>query len=198
MSAFNQPPYSPSPSANGIGTPTPSQQPHQSRPSTSNSAQTSRMHHDRQNGAMPIQRPYQAMQGESGMPLRMAASPPKNKSELGKSHIHYRGKKVLRADNRHPACPMQVLPPRPVPGRSDVSIFSRHRIHYETSTLQVFRKRWLQIRQKMRPATHHTRRHCGKSNADGSSSSILSTTASLSIWPTASSTRTAIHAGPES
>lgn len=40
------------------------------------------MHHDRQNGAMPIQRPFPAMQGEGGgMPLRMAASPPKNKSE---------------------------------------------------------------------------------------------------------------------
>ncbi|KAF2173585.1 hypothetical protein M409DRAFT_61933 [Zasmidium cellare ATCC 36951] len=38
------------------------------------------MHHDRQNGAMPIQRPFPAMQGEGGIPLRMAASPPKNKN----------------------------------------------------------------------------------------------------------------------
>lgn len=49
------------------------------------------MHHDRQNGAMPIQRPFPAMQGEGsgggggGMPLRMAASPPKNKSELSRA-----------------------------------------------------------------------------------------------------------------
>lgn len=118
MSTYNHTLYSP---VNGAHHRAPSHPSHpypppQPRRSIDSGASTptqgTRMQHERQNGAMPMpvgnQRPYPMMAGPGNgpPPHRMAASPPKNKSEYKRSAHDSRAMPKIRksADTQHVPC----------------------------------------------------------------------------------------------